>query len=75
MAKTARISGAIEYSLVYAISNSTNNFWFNCNCTNFTLIGIINAGPEGSSCIPQTNYFSLYNYDDLALSNMIFKNE
>ena len=65
----------MEYSEVYSLNNSTKDFWFNCNCTNFTLISIINAGAQGGECIETNKYFSLYNYDDVPLTKMIFKNE
>ena len=75
LAKTAKVSGAMEFTEVYAINNSTKDFWFNCNCTNFTLSSILNAGPKGGLCLSTTKVFSLYNYDDAGLSKMIFKNE
>lgn len=75
LAKTAKVSGAMEFTEVYAINNSTRDFWFNCNCTNFTLSSILNAGPAGGQCVSTTKVFGLYNYDDAGLSKMIFKNE
>jgi hypothetical protein len=73
VAKTAKVGGAMEYTEVYAIN--TREFWFNCNCTNFTLTSIMNAGPTGGQCEPNAKVFGLYNYEDAGLSEMIFKNE
>ncbi len=51
VAKTAKISGVMEFTEVYSINNSIQDFWFNCNCTNFTLLSVLNAGPQGSQCL------------------------
>lgn len=75
VAKAAKVSGVMEFTEVFSINNSTKDFWFNCNCTNFTLISVLNAGPQGSQCVQSNKYFSLYNYDDVALTKMIFKNQ
>jgi hypothetical protein len=76
IAKVTR-GAAYEYAEVYSINNSTRDFWFNCTCSggnNFTLIAILNA-PEGGNCISINKYFSVYNYEDTSLNNMIFKSE
>ena len=50
VAKAARISGLMEFTEVYALNNSTKEFWFNCNCTNFTLTQLFNSGSDNTSC-------------------------
>lgn len=77
LAKVARFDGgAIEYTEIYQIMDSPNEFWFSCNCTNFTLTQIYNSGSINSStCIPSNKYFKLYNYQDGQLTQMIFKSE
>ena len=66
LAKVGRISGAVEYTEIYRIS--ANEFWFNCNCTNFTLTQLYNSGSNNASCSQTNKYFKLYNYQDGQLS-------
>ncbi len=62
LVKVAKITGAVEYTEIYQIN--THEFWFNCNCTNFTITQLYNSGSDNATCSQMNKYFKLYNYQD-----------